>query len=363
MSAGTRLSLDDIKAMIGERADEIVRQHLTDAKLKGTKWLARNPNRSDRHAGSFWVYGSKSPKAGGFTDYASGDSGSALDLVAFVKHGILKPDAATAINLSKQYLGLQHGAVDQAWLDAERRKVAVRTADMEARQKREAETQAQRASQIFLGAVAITGTPAQLYIEGARGVPLASLPHMPGALRFSPSEANWEEKRGADGFPKFPAMIAAMSRWNTPIAAVQRTYLKADGTKADVAKAKLIYPSSIGAAIRLSKGISNVSPEVADARGIRGETLILCEGAEDGLTCMMARPDARVWAVCGVTNLQHMQVPPSVEHIIVAADNDWQGSAARQALNNGLMALKEQRRSVSVVFSGVGKDFNDWLRG
>lgn len=363
MSTATRLNIDDIKAMIGARADDIVSQYLPKAVFKSGKWLARNPNRADKSAGSFYVYGSKSPKAGGFVDYSSGDSGSALDLVAFLKHGILKPDATTAINLSKAYLGLDHGAVDQAWLDAERHKVALRADDMEARQKREAETQAQRASQIFLGAKPIIGTPAQLYIEGARGVPLASLPHLPGALRYSPSEANWEERRGPDGFPKFPAMVAAMSRWNTPIAAVQRTYLTPDGAKADVAKVKLIYPSSMGAAIRLSKGISHVSPEVADARGIRGETLILCEGAEDGLTCMMARPDARVWAVCGVTNLQHMSVPPSVQHIIVAADNDWQGSAARRALNNGLMALKDQRRSVSVVFSGVGKDFNDWLRG
>jgi hypothetical protein len=358
----TRISIDDLKQMIGERADDIVREFLPRATFKSNKWLACNPNRPDRSAGSFYVYGSKSAKAGGFVDYASGDKGSSLDLVAYLKHGIVKPDAATAINLSKQYLGLGDGAVDQAWLAEARRKADVRFQDAEKRAAEQNAKDAARATALWRGGKSIQGTPAQAYIEGARGVPLSQLRQPPNALRFSPSEPNWMEKRGPHGFPMFPAMLAAMSRWNQPIVSVQRTYLTETGAKASVAKSKLIFPSSVGAAIRLSKGNSTWSPEQAAAKGVTGETLILCEGAEDGLTCMLARPDARVWAVCGVTNLMHMKVPPSVAHVIVAADNDWQGSAASQALSLGLMALKDQCRSVTVAFSELGKDFNDWLK-
>lgn len=357
------MSLDDIKQIAGQRADEIVGRLLPGAVLKGGKWLARNPNRNDKRAGSFVIHASRSAKAGGFCDYASGDTGSALDLIPYLVHGMVKPDPKTACDLTLAWLGIKGSTVSEDWLAAERRKADVRARDFELRAERQAEKDRGRAQAVFMAGEPIIGTPAQAYIETARGVPLASLAQPPGALRYGEAEPHWLEPRGPCGAPRFPALIAAMSRWNQPIAAIQRTYLTEEGQKAAVGKTKLIYPASVGAVIRLSKGGNRLSPESAAANGLTGETLILCEGAEDGLTCMLAQPLARVWAVCGVTNLRHVQVPPSVSRVIVAADNDWQGSAARMALDDGLMALKSQCRTVDLAFAANGKDFNDWLRG
>lgn len=359
-----RASIDDLKLMVALKVDDIVARHLPGATLKSGKWLARNPNRKDRHANSFYVYGRGHAKAGAFVDYGSPHRGSPLDLIPFLVHGIDRPDPRTAIQLTKDYLGIADTTVDEAYLASLRADAERRLRDFEKRDAEERSRQAERAFALFKKAKPITGTPAQAYIEQARGVPLAALAEPPGALRFLPDEPNWEEPRGPDGkHPTFPTMLAAMSRWQEPVAALQRTSLTQDGQKAQARRAKLIYPSSVGAVIRLAKGANRLSPEKAAQAGLTGEALILCEGAEDGLSCMLARPDARVWAVCGVSNIQHVAVPPSVTRVIVAADADWEGSEARRALDLGLLALKEQRRDVSVAFPQVGKDFNDWLRG
>jgi len=59
----------------------IVRQWLPDGKQEGQEWIARNPTRSDQHAGSFKV----NLRTGRWADFATGDKGGdAISLAAYL---------------------------------------------------------------------------------------------------------------------------------------------------------------------------------------------------------------------------------------------------------------------------------------
>lgn len=359
-----RAEWDDLKARMASRADDIARALVPGAALKGGKWTGRNPRRDDRHAGSFIVYGRSHARAGSFIDYASSESGDAIDLVAYLK-GFPYRNRECALREALDWLGELGGKPDPDKVRAEldrARADAARRARADAAQL---ERQRRRTLALWKDCRPLAGSLAETYLHAARGIDLARLPDPPGALRFHPGLANWmEPRRPNGGHPTFPSLVAAMSRWGEPIAAIQRTSLAKDGRgKAPVRKAKLIYPSSQGAVIRLSRGVNRCSPEDAARDGLAGETLIICEGAEDALTCVLAWPDARVWACCGVTNIRYVEPGPSVSRVIVAADRDWLGSAARAALDDGLFWLRERVRHVELAFPEEGKDFNAWLTG
>ena len=71
--------------VVAERAlpklPAIVRQWLPDGKQEGGEWIARNPTRSDQHAGSFKV----NLRTGRWADFATGDKGGdAISLAAYL---------------------------------------------------------------------------------------------------------------------------------------------------------------------------------------------------------------------------------------------------------------------------------------
>ena len=74
-------------------APHLVSKWLPDGRLFGNEWVARNPRRSDRSAGSFKV----NIKTGRWADFATGDSGGDLiSLLAYLR-GCGQAQAARAI--------------------------------------------------------------------------------------------------------------------------------------------------------------------------------------------------------------------------------------------------------------------------
>jgi hypothetical protein len=74
-------------------APHLVSRWLPDGRLVGNEWVARNPGRSDRNAGSFKV----NIKTGRWADFATGDRGG--DLIALLAYlrGCSQAQAARAI--------------------------------------------------------------------------------------------------------------------------------------------------------------------------------------------------------------------------------------------------------------------------
>jgi phage/plasmid primase-like uncharacterized protein len=93
-----------------------------------------------------------------------------------------------------------------------------------------------------------------------------------------------------------------------------------------------------------------------------GQTLVICEGIETGLSILQAT-GLYIWVALGTTNLGQLKLPSFTREIIIAADNDGPGTKA--ACDAAELYLQ---RGVSVSIAKprcAGSDFNDLvtLRG
>jgi len=97
---------DAINAVASPLFESLLRQWLPDGKQSGAEYVARNPTRSDGHAGSFSI----NVNSGVWEDFATGDSGGdPVSLYAYLFHNNNQGDAAKALaeqfGLSEQLQG------------------------------------------------------------------------------------------------------------------------------------------------------------------------------------------------------------------------------------------------------------------
>ena len=191
----------------------------------------------------------------------------------------------------------------------------------------------EEAINIWRSATPAEGTPVETYLR-ARGIVM----HIPESLRFARLRYG---KRG----DLHPVMVALVASADNRATGIQRTYLNAAGTgKAAVPKPKLSLGSVRGGAIRLAPCAAR---------------LVVCEGVEDGLT-LQQQMGVAVWVAAGAGMLPAMRFPPGVNSIVIGADADATGEAARKAAD----VLAVGARQVRIIRPTEGfKDFNDELRG
>jgi putative DNA primase/helicase len=177
------------------------------------------------------------------------------------------------------------------------------------------------------------GTVAQCYLQG-RGIRITA-----PALRFHPALASTEIRE-----VKFPALVAGIQAPDNSFAGIQATWLAADGSdKAPfLTTHRKIFGHRAGGAVRLAPA---------------GETLVLAEGIETGLSVRQAT-DLPVWITLGCNNMKSIVLPPSVGEVIIAADRDTAGIAAAECARQRF--IREGRR-VRVVLPPVGNDFNEMV--
>ena len=88
-----RLDFQELGAAALDRAHDLVPRWLPDGRARGPEWVARNPTRSDRNAGSFVV----SLHKGCWKDFACGDYGRDLiSLYAYI-NGLEQRQAALLV--------------------------------------------------------------------------------------------------------------------------------------------------------------------------------------------------------------------------------------------------------------------------
>lgn len=319
---------------------------------------------------------------GGWKYYVTGQTGDLLGLV--IEMGFAR-DLRDARAWALDYLGWDRlGARGMS-----EQELAKRRADNQRRQEREAR-KAEKTLRANRGRAlaawtqlpkGLIGTGAEDYLLEARGIDLSDLPDWcvkaggPGPLRFNPSlryGPRCDDKRGVTFTA--PAIVALISGPDGAPLATHRTYLRADCTDkldcADHERPRLIWPSYAGGVIRLSKGVSKLSPEEANERVRKGDLrharpVIIVEGWEDGLVNMIARPDLRIWCALSLSNLANVPDMPCVSDFIVWQDGDWGNAQAEAGFRSAIARLMGHGKPVKIVPPSRNrtlKDANDIYR-
>ncbi len=101
MAAGMRLDFDSINRAALASLPALLRRWLPDGRQVGREYVARNPRRADKRAGSFKV----NTRTGRWADFATGDAGGDVVSLAAYLSGAGQAEAARAL---ADMLGVAH---------------------------------------------------------------------------------------------------------------------------------------------------------------------------------------------------------------------------------------------------------------
>ena len=195
------------------------------------------------------------------------------------------------------------------------RQVAQATAERESQQRQQWAVNAERIARLWAQCVPLVpGDPVTLYLK-RRG--FGGVWPLPACLRLHRALPCWngDEKIGV-----FPAMVAPLVAPGGAVVALHRTYLAADGRKADLPSPKKLTATAgplAGACIPLHE------PQ----RGVLG----IAEGIETALAAWCASGVPTV-AAYSAGNLAAWQWPASVQRVAIFADNDRAGRESADTL-------------------------------
>ena len=340
----TLIPIDQVVSLLGAQAHRLAAELLPGGRRDGHEWrcgsLAGEP-------GTSMAVHLSGNKAGVWSDFASGESGDALDLVAQARFRGHKGEALT---WARRWLGLDSG--NPADL-AQARRVAQERTD---KTDEDAERTRKSAFALWLNArERIADTPVEDYLAG-RGIDLASLGRQPRAIRFHPALFNVTAQA------RLPAMVTAIKGPDGQFAAVHRTWLEQAGP-GDWRKARLDQPKKVlgqyrGGMIALWRGASGKPLRDAPI----GETVDITEGIEDGLSVAVASPECRVVAAISISNMANLVFPPAVTCVRLWRQNDTEPQAIATF---GRVVDSFVRRGLHVLIPPIPdafKDVNDLLR-
>lgn len=380
-----RQGWDDLKRILDDRADEVLRALGIDAPVRSA--VIDEPLGNGRGNFAIWR------KADGLSwkNYTTGDKGRLLELIAYMRgwFHLENRGSKEAANWAMDALGL--GRVSAA--DLARDRAAAQQRQQQARDDQAATLRRQQGAAFHTftkEAVPILGpggaeTGAAIYLRVARGIDLRTDPFLgprggrlvPHALRFKERHKYVirDRKGRKTGESWHPCMIAACVDGAMKIRAIHQTYLADDfSDKASIPpapdgtpqKARKVWPSfdGVGLVIPLWRGEGNYSPREAAEIGLI-HTTSLSEGVEDGLSEVLAAPQHRTWAMISLSNMVNVagRLPPTCDSVIVHRQNDWLKPDAVAAFNRGMAAISATGRIATEVGAVIGKDMNDTLRG
>lgn len=300
------------------------------------------------------------PIPGKWNEWIGGKWGDAFDLVACVL-GNGERDRKAAYQWSLEFLGLKRDR-DPEW-DRRRAEAQARAASRAQAAARELARMRKGALGHWLRAQPLKpGDDGWRYLE-ARGVDLGQLPRRPRAVRLAMRE-EWRSRAGEVQHVG-PALASSMTLPDGEMGSLHRIWIDParPGEKADLNPQRKMWPDASGCAIRLWRGESGLSEAEAAAKDLK-ETVVVCEGVEDGLSIALIAPELRIVAAGSLPGLTAWTPPACAGRVIVAADNDWGKSQAQALLDRACARLADEfSLPVAIARSPEGKDFNDLLRG
>lgn len=361
-------TIAEIKDMLTAQVDRVAQEYARpcgQSYVDKGNYFTLNPGRPDKSVGSF-VVRLTGPKAGRWDDYATGQFGDLLDLIALS----LNCDLGGALKEARAFLGLS--VADPALVrqrEEQAAKFRQQRKEAEARQAELREKSAAQALAIFLGAQEkLRGTPVERYLNDTRGIDLARLGRQPRSLRYLPDcyYGHMDPKTGEVIETRLPAMVALANDANGRAVAVHRTYLQTKGgtwCKADLPVSKKVLGVYAGASIHVWSGTGPRGGKGAPlSKAAPGTRVFIAEGIEDALSAAMIAPDIRVLAAISLSNLGNVVLPKAVDHVTLIADQD-ENEQAKRALERAIQLHQAAGRKVSIWQNGRGgKDLNDAWR-
>jgi hypothetical protein len=340
------VSIDDVVAMLAQRAELLAQELLPAGKRDGAEWrvgsIAGEPGRS-------LAVHLRGGRAGVWKDFHHGEAGDALDLVAAVRFG---GDKKRALEWSRRWLGLDAG--DPAAVEGARR-AAERAKEARVRDEADAAKRQAYAKAIWLDGVPAIGSPVEMYLA-RRGIALRDFRQPPSALRFAPRL--WCAESAAE----LPAMVAAITGPDGQHVATHRTWLAEDGRgnwrKSAISNPKKTIGALRGGFIRLTRGDAltpwkQTKPD---------ETVAFAEGIETALSVASLMPEWRVGCAVSLSNMAALVLPDNIREVVVCADNDADNPRADEMVEKAVANLQRQGASVRLARpESRVKDWNDSL--
>ncbi len=298
----------DLARRLGQEAEAVCRFYLPNGRRHGRYWHCGNVNGDPGQSLYVLLSGAR---AGKWTDGATGEYGDLLDLIA-LNRGL---DIRAALDEARKFLSLPREPEMQREFPASDRSP---TGSPDA------------ARRLFAASKPVRGTLAEAYLQ-SRGI---ILPRDVAALRFHPRCYY----RTSSGRQTWPALIAAVTDLNGAITGVHRTWLDPTGGKAQVDCPRRAMGCLLGNGVRF---------------GVARDVLTATEGIETALALTTAMPDMPVIAALSAAHLAALILPPSLQRLYVARDNDEAGDLA-------LERLRENVQDIVAVHALVPKaeDFN-----
>jgi hypothetical protein len=293
----------DLARRLAAHAENVCRHYLSNGCREGRTWRVGDVDNTPGRSLCVQLTETSRSAAGRWIDFATGEHGDLLDLIAHARHLDAFRDV---LDEARQFLGLPETGASQPG------NAPITKRSPEA------------ARRLFASAKPIRGTIAETYLRHRGIVRTGNIT----ALRFHVQ--CWY--RAHDGAPRetWPALIAAVTDFNGRIAGVQRTWLARDGSgKAPLATSRRAMGQLAGNGVRF---------------GVPTDVMAAGEGLETMLALRQMLPAMPMIAALSASHLAMLVLHPGLRRLYVARDNDRAGhraadKLAARASTDGIEAL------------------------
>jgi hypothetical protein len=305
-----RVSAADLARRLAQNAEAVCREYLSNGRREGHTWRVGDADNTPGRSLAVRLTGPDSGKgaAGKWTDFATGEHGDLLDLIARNRRLENFRDVAEE---ARRFLSLPETVPIQ------RRPPAPAGSPGAARR-------------LFASARPIHGSIAETYLRN-RGI---SELRGVATLRFHPNCFY----RVREDAPRetWPALLAAVTDVHGTVTGVLRTWLERDGSdKAPLSTPRRAMGHLLGNGVRF--GAAEPAPAQAGVVAVG-------EGLETMLSLRCVLPAMPMIAALSATHLAALALPPGLRRLYVARDDDRSGRRAAEMLvtraeANGIEAL------------------------
>jgi Toprim domain len=308
----------DLARRLADNAEAVCREYLSNGRREGHTWRVGDIENTPGRSLMVRLVNSRSGVAGKWTDFATGEHGDLLDLIARSRR---LEDFRDVAEEARRFLSLPDTVATPS-------RPPTPAGSPEA------------ARRLFSAAKPVHGTIAENYLR-SRGITDV---HGVTALRFHATCFY----RAREDAPRetWPALLAAVTDQRGTLTGVLRTWLARDGSgKAPIATPRRAMGHLLGNGVRL--GLTQPAP------GKPG-VITAGEGLETMLSLRCVLPDMPMIAALSATHLAALVPPPGLKRLYVARDNDRAGRRAAEMLDTRVRA----DGIVVLVLTPQADDFN-----